>query len=370
MATRTVAYLTPLYFDESSYIGGGERIPLNWAKGVVAASRGKFRVEMISFGPAPRRFEMAPGVALRVLTASRKPENMLDVVSWDLPEAIAGADLVHIHQAYTRCTEMGLLVAKLQHKPVVVTDHGGYTSPLGVEVGSLDLIDRIVAYSDFGASLYGRTRTPIEVIRGGVDAEVFSPRTEYGNSEHVLFIGRILPHKGVDVLIEAMPPELPLVVYGRAYNGDYFRRLQGLAEGKRVEFVLQGDDATIRSLLHRAWANILPSVYRDCDGNIHRMPELMGMTLLESMASGTPAIASRVGGMPEFIRHGETGFVYDSPEELTGQLRALAADAGLVERMGRRGREVVMAEYDLKVTGAKLVNLYERLIAGVREAAA
>ncbi len=65
------------------------------------------------------------------------------------------------------------------------------------------------------------------------------------------------------------------------------------------------DDATIRDLYHRSWATVLPSVYQDCFGGNHVAPELMGLTLLESMASGTPAICSRVGAMPEFVREGK-----------------------------------------------------------------
>ena len=67
---------------------------------------------------------------------------------------------------------------------------------------------------------------------------------------------------------------------------------------------------------------MLPSVYRDCYGHAHLAPELMGLTLLEAMACGTPAICSRVAAMPEFIREGETGFVFDTPEDLARQLRA------------------------------------------------
>ena len=123
--------------------------------------------------PRSRR-PLLPGVDLARPEAARKPDNPADVVSWDLPEAIADADLVHIHQAYTRCSEMGLLVAKQQRKPICVTDHGGNSSPLGIELGSLELADRIFCQSDFGASLL-RTRTPIVMVKGGVDATLFAP---------------------------------------------------------------------------------------------------------------------------------------------------------------------------------------------------
>jgi glycosyltransferase involved in cell wall biosynthesis len=114
----------------------------------------------------------------------------------------------------------------------------------------------------------------------------------------------------------------------------------------------------------------LPSVYRDSEGNVHDAPELMGFTLLESMACGTPAIASRVGGMPEFIREEETGFVYNSLDELTTYLRRMATDADRVERMGRRASQVVREEFDYRVAGEKLYAVYRSLGAGLGGVAA
>ncbi len=312
-------------------------------------------------------------MTLRVLKATGRPSNPLDAVSWDLPAAIADADLVHIHQAFTRCSELGLLVAKQQRKPICVTDHGGGTSTLGTRLGSMDLADRIIPYSDFGAGFF-RTTTPIQVIKGGVDGGFFTPPDRRPRRDRVLFVGRLLPHKGVDRLIDALPPELPLTVFGCPYSPEYERFLRERGDGKQVEFTYvrhqDGGDEAMRELYRKAWVNVLPSVYRDCFGGAHVAPELMGLTLLEAMACGTPAICSRVGGMPEFIRHGETGFVYEEPGELARYLRLLAEDPDLVERMGRQARLAVEREYDLGIVGARLVAVYEELISQTRELAA
>jgi glycosyltransferase involved in cell wall biosynthesis len=263
-----IACLTPMYFGDESYIGGGERYPLNLSRGVVEGSGGAYSVDLISFGPESRTVPIGPGLTVRVLAQARSPLNPLDVVSWDLPAAIAGADLVHVHQAYTRCSEMAYLVAKQQRKPIVVTDHGGTTSTLGTSVGSLELADHIISNSNFGASLY-RTSTPITVIKGGVDGDYFSPPRERPTRDRVLFVGRLLPHKGIDRLIAAMPPELPLTVCGRAYQPEYFEVLRKLAIGKDVTFVTDADDRAILDLYRRAWVNVLPSVYRDYYGQTH-----------------------------------------------------------------------------------------------------
>jgi glycosyltransferase involved in cell wall biosynthesis len=96
----------------------------------------------------------------------------------------------------------------------------------------------------------------------------------------------------------------------------------------------------------------------------------MGFTLLEAMACGTPALCSRVGGMPEYVRDGETGFICDTPQELTARLRLLAGDPALADRLGRRARQVVEDEYDLKVAGRKMLEIYEHLMAQRHEAVA
>jgi len=374
MALRKIAYLTPLYFDERSCLGGGERYPLNLARGVVESSRGAYSVELVSYGDAPRCQVLCPGVTLRVLRASNRPRERLDVVSWELPEAIAQADLVHVHAAFTRASEMGILIAKQQRKPICITDHGALTSILGLSLGSLDLADRIICYSDFGASLYHGslydTQTPIVVIKGGVDADFFAPPTERPSRDRVLYVGRLLPHKGIDQLITALPPDLPLTICGQAYHDEYFRHLQSLATGKPVEFVTDADDVAIRALYARAWVTVLPSVYRDCYGHVYQAPELMGFTLLESMSCATPAIASRVGAMPEFILEGETGFIYDHLDELASRLRFLADNSSVVEQLGLQARHAVERDYDLKVAGAKMGEVYDGLIAQAREAAA
>ncbi len=336
--------------------------PLNLAIGVVHAAEGSCEVEIISYGPRSFQNALHPGVTLRVLRADNQPKIRLDMVSWDLAAAIADADLVHLHAAYNRSSEMGLLLARQQRKPICLTDHGSQTSTLGQDLGIIELADLIIANSAFGASLY-RTRRPIEVILGGVDATRFTPSPSNVRPERdrVLFVGRLLPHKGIDRLIDALPSGLPLTICGRPYDEGCYRNLRWRAEGKDITFVTDADDALLLDLYRRAWVNVLPSVYRDCYGNTYAAPELMGFTLQEAMACGTPAICTRVGGMPEYIEEGRTGFIVDSVEELRDRLERLASEPGLADQMGAEARRVVEREYDLKVAGRRMLAAYQRV---------
>ncbi len=366
MPARTVAYLTPLYFDPASCLGGGERYPLNLARGVAASPGPPVRVVLISFGREAHRQTLGPGVDLQVLPLAGRAIHPLDATSWALPSALVGASLVHIHQPFTRCGELGFLIARQERIPVCVTDHGGDSSPLGRDAGMLEQVDRVIAYSDFGASFF-RGHPRVSIVKGGVDAGWFQPPALRPTRDRVLFVGRLLPHKGVDVLISAMPPDLPLTVCGQPYDAGYFEYLRTLAVGKRVTFMTDADDETVRDLYTRAWATVLPSVHRDCQGGVHQKPELMGFTLLESMACGSPAVASRTGAMPEFITQGSNGYIYDTPTELKKILQKLASDPDHVEDLGRQARETVLRDYDLSVAGAKLRAVYDQLWSAPRE---
>ncbi len=217
MAPRKVAYFTPLYFDDTSCIGGGERYPVNMATGVVLSSESRYHVDIISYGPQSGIRPLCPGVRLRILRAERPPRNPLDAVSWEVPGVVGEMDLVHIHAAYTRSSEVAILASKQQRKPICLTDHGGHSSWLGHSVDFLELVDQIVAQSAFCASFF-RTTRPIRVIKGGVDGEAFRPPAIRPPRDRVVYVGRLLPHKGIDRLIRALPPGLPLTVCGRPYH--------------------------------------------------------------------------------------------------------------------------------------------------------
>jgi starch synthase len=89
----------------------------------------------------------------------------------------------------------------------------------------------------------------------------------------------------------------------------------------------------------------------------------MGFTLLEGMACGAPAICSRVGGMPEYVAHAESGFVFDELSELTGYIERLAAEPELVNALGAEARRRVESDYGFASAGAALKSIYDEMVA-------
>jgi glycosyltransferase involved in cell wall biosynthesis len=351
-----IAFVAPLHFGARAYVGGGERYPLNLARGVLAASTDA-QVDLIAAGDEPRTVSPQPRLGVHVLPVTLPGRNAFDHVSAALVEALERVDLVHVHQAFTRPSQLAILVAKVLGKPVVLTDHGARANEIDSSVRYLDVVDRFVFQSRFAAEQFavtGRQTT----IPGGADTRFFRPSSQPLEREFVLFVGRLLPHKGIDRLLSALPPGLPCVVAGNAYAPDYARYIRAIAAGRQVTFVDDADDFTLRDLYRRAWATVVPSVYRDAWGNVYRAPELMGFTALESMACGTPTIVSTAGALPEFVRHGSTGYIFRSLDELCAQIRSLAGGDVDADEMGRRARKLVHEEYSLDVVGRRLWDAY------------
>jgi glycosyltransferase involved in cell wall biosynthesis len=356
-----IAYVTPLYFAEQSYVGGGERYVLNLARAVTRAAGGTLAVEVISYGVDARTSRLDGQIKLRVLPTAREPRHPLDAVSWEIAEALRNVDLVHVHQPFTRSGELAIIASKFLGKPVCVTDLGGVASRVGLSSGILDVVDEVIALSRFSQSLF-RTATPVSVVKGGVDDEFFSPGETVTRRDRFVYAGRLLPHKGIDRLLLALPRGMPLTICGRPYDEKYYRLLQKLAANKEVEFRLTATDEELRTLYRRAWGVVLPSVYVDLFGSSYVAPELMGLTLLEAAACGAPGICSRVGGLPEFVIDGKTGFVFDSLPDLRGRLRRLARDSELVTRLGTEGQKLVKDRYGLRPVGARILARYEKML--------
>jgi glycosyltransferase involved in cell wall biosynthesis len=195
----------------------------------------------------------------------------------------------------------------------------------------------------FGQSTLATAR----VIGGGVDTGKFSPDPTVARDGGALFVGRLLPHKGVADLIAGLPDGLPLTIVGPDPGADTKARLVALARGKQVTFKHGLRDAAVVDEYRRALCIVLPSVYRAPDGGETRVPELLGQTLLEGMACEAPAICTRVASMPEVVDDGVTGFVVppNDPAALGSRLWWLQRHPEAIRQMGIAGRRRVLERF-------------------------
>ena len=306
-----IVHITPTYFDESSLIGGGERYPTElalWMAKSVDTTLVSFSSKRKSYRQGNLKIEIYP---VKHLIHGNK----INPLSFRYLASIFKADVVHTHHISTLISDMACMTASLLGKKVFVTDYGGG--------GSLVLNQRIPVFKGYKKAItysrYGLDYIPVELqkksvlIKGGINTDKFCPEPALAKEKKILYVGRILPHKGINYLIDGFRllnrPDYKLKIVGRIYSEKFYGDLKDLAEGLNVEFVHNADDKQLLNEYRTAMVTVLPSVHTSCYGNYTPVPELMGFTLLESQACGTPAICTDAGAMHEFVDDGKTGFV-------------------------------------------------------------
>jgi len=157
-----------------------------------------------------------------------------------------------------------------------------------------------------------------------------------------------------------MPSDMRLEVIGRPYDAEYYTELQKLAEGKRVTFRSDCDDSGLVQAYRRALCIVLPSVYRTMYGGESRVPELLGQTLLEGMACGTPAICTNVASMPEVVEDRATGFIVppNDPEVIGERIVWLKDHMEEAKAMGQAARRRVLDKFTWSEVVRRCLSFY------------
>jgi glycosyltransferase involved in cell wall biosynthesis len=263
-------------------------------------------------------------------------------------------------------SRIAAVIGRLRRKRAVVTDHGLAGSQWG---GLLPrFFDGFLAVSEHSARQMATPRSRTRVIYGGVDCERYTPDSS-GTRRGVVFIGRLTPHKGIDRLIQALPRGASLTIAGSAGHDprlperDYPKLLRRLAERRDVRFVGPVPDADLPALLRGAAVLALPSVHWTCYGRYVPVSELLGLVVLEAMASGTPVVCSRIGGLPEIVEEGVTGFLVEpgDVDELRDRLAQVLGDPQGTARVGREARERALERFTWSHCAERCLAAYEDL---------
>lgn len=306
-----IIHITPTYFDDTSIIGGGERYPTelaSWMSKYIDTTLVSFSSERKSYSQEKLKCEI---YQVKHLIRGNK----VNPLCFRYLASILDADVVHIHHINTLVSDLGCLIASLLGKRVFVTDYGGGSGlVLNRKLPIFKGYQNAIAYSKFGLGFIPPDLQKKSVlIKGGIDTDKFCADPNLKKEQKILYVGRILPHKGINYLIEAFRllnhSDYKLTIIGRVYSEKFYQDLKHLADGLNVEFIHDADDQRLLHEYRTAMVTVLPSVHTTCYGDYTPVPELMGFTLLESQACGTPVICTNAGAMDEFVEDSLTGFV-------------------------------------------------------------
>ena len=268
----------------------------------------------------------------------------------------------------------GIVAVKTRQKynldiPIVYTAHG--VLPAKVK-DIINQVDKIIAVSNFSreaAIKEGFSANKIEVVYNGVDIDKFKPHEEKRNllrkkynipqdAFTMIIVSRIknLRNKGHQHLLNVLSEyevskHWHLVVIGKGKGlGSLKQKIKEYNLQDRVH--LLGHKTDVENYEEMADVVVLPSYF-----------ETFGLVLAEGMAMEKPAVAFKVGGVPEVIEDNKTGFVvdYDNDDELVEKLAILAKNPDLCKQMGINARKKVVKDFANEIMIKKLEVIYKSL---------
>ena len=265
------------------------------------------------------------------------------------------AECLHISEVFERAAEFDLIhnnfdflpltYSALVDTPVLTTIHG-FSSPKILPVyKKYNARSHYVAISESDKS---PELDYIATVHHGIDVAQFPFSGDVG--EYLLFFGRIHPHKGVREAIQvAQQMGIRLMIAGIIQDHEYFdTQVKPHIDGTTVEYLGSVGPAQRAEVLGRALALL----------HLISFDEPFGLSVIESMACGTPVIAFNRGSMPEIIRDGETGYLV---ADIEGAINAVG-DIGSIDRADCR------ADVQKRFTSARMarnyVRVYEKIASG------
>ena len=281
-------------------------------------------------------------------------------------------DVVHAHSPPPLSSYYAATAAERAHVPFVVSYHCDLELPVPFGAGLVGLYERTygrattrrAARMIAGTETYAATSRTIwrfspEVIPSPVESERFRPDVDGSwvrprwnlrpEDKVVLLVARIVPHKGIEHLVEAAKhvPDAMFVIVG---DGPFLPEVRRLVKEFGVEDrVLFPGRVPFRDL---------PSYYAACDvfvlPSVSRL-EAFGIVTLEAMATAKPVVVSDIPGVREVVTNGVEGLLADpvNPEDLAAKIRTLLDGPELRGEMGQRGRQKVETKFGIvQVTDA------------------
>jgi colanic acid/amylovoran biosynthesis glycosyltransferase len=290
------------------------------------------------------------------------------------------ASLLHAH--FVLDGIHALPIATHLNLPLVVTLHGHIPTVYGQEMGPLQL-DHIlyrmrlqylwresrvfICVSDFIRRKALEIGYPPEKLRVhyiGIDRTKFKPADVARDPNLILFVGRLAEKKGASYLLKAMAevrqtnPEARVVLVG---DGPDRANLEQMSRDLKLDVRFEGarDAAEVLEWLRRARVFVAPSV-TSAAGDA----EALGMVFAEAQATGLPVVSFKHGGIPEVVRHGETGLL--APEKdthtLARYIQQMLSDEESWQSYSRRSITWVEEQFDLVRQTAKLEEIYETVV--------
>jgi len=358
--------------------GGAERSLLNFCRRV---DRDRFDIRLCLLRRPTAFSEQLQGIGIPVRCLSLSRWSPMQLAAIGRVVNSIKPDLLHLHLAVS--SAVGNMVAAVTHTPMVCTDVSAdwlkKSQPFLSRIIPhlrIDLAERfakiIAVSSHVRRRIVDNVRVPankVVVIPNGVEAEEFanvplSPffeRCTIGPEVPIIgTVGRMVPEKGHKFLVQAAAlliakhPDLRLVIVG---DGPLRLAIANQAFALRIgsHVMLAGRRKDVSGFLGRFDVFVLPSIDDD-----------MPLVLLEAMAARRPIVATRVGSIPEVVRHGATGLLVPpaAPQALADAIEKLLTDRRCANQVATMAQRVVREDYSAEEMTRSIEAVYAEVLEG------
>jgi len=291
-------------------------------------------------------------------------------------------DVLHVHDWLT--APASIAFKNFSGKPMVFTAHSTEHGRSGLHIPDSFTIDGLEWWATYEANkvivtsgamkgeVCGHFHLPdkkVEIIPNAIDlgkyhrdVDKWAVRARYGVQPHeklILCVGRLVPQKGVEYLIYAVPlvtrryPEAKFIIVGDGWYRDHLEWVAN-STGQRWRITFTGfiSDSDLVALTKSADVLVVPSIY-----------EPFGIVALEGMSAGVPVVASQVGGLTEFMEHDKTGVLTypRNPESIAWGIDHVLSNPGHAQWLVQNAREVVQKAYSWETIAKKTSKVYEEV---------
>lgn len=308
----------------------------------------------------------------------------------------SGSELVHVMNYWSWCRRFR---GQRHNRRVVLEMQSEWLSQMDEKQVSreLEAVDAVVAVSNHIARLFQESfptyRGKVVTAYNGVNVEDFqpAPSRDFDDEElPILFVGRVSPEKGIHTLIEAFAQIVSrverarlIIVGGRAtlredfivsissdplvralnrfYNGSVSSEYQEYLDSLISQLKLTDKVRFVGEIPHKE----LPDWYRSSRVVVNpSLSESFGMSIVEGMACGLPVVGTKVGGMRETIRDGETGLLIEPerPDSLAEAVVSLLNNPETARRMGNKGRVRAVEHFSWRARAERLLSAYRMVL--------
>lgn len=366
-----------LHIYQNSKIGGIQQQILSIVRGY---DREKFNPAFCCFGPRMELGREIEKAGIDFVALNRQRYNKFSVgILVDLYRLMKERNIHVLRTHKYRANLYGRIAGKLAGVPVIIaSEHNIYRDEkekrfirrINNKILSM-VTDKMVTVSDAikkDILRYDRVSpSKIMVLYNGVDTERFKPRVSFGDIRKqflmskddvvIGFVGRLVPSKGLNYLIEAVAllnnsSKVKLLIVG---DGSLMEELKKMAKDKGLE------ESVIFTGLRRDITDILSCIDIFV---LSSVKEGFPNSLLEAMAMGKPVVATAVGGIPEIIEHRTNGFLVPPAdiEGLAAAIKTVIDNPPMAINMGIAAREFIENNYSITATVGKWEALYKSLL--------